>query len=232
MDCLTFRRLKLAAPQAVSAAQLLHLRSCPACGAFARQLDAFERDLCDVVTLPVPDGLAEQIILGLRRPQRFGRSHLAMAATVMLTLIASFAFVLAPDRNSERDHVVDALAAHVASEPEILRDRGSIEPAKLVAAFSQYGGILEESVGVVRHVDRCVILGVMAHHIVIQTDYGPATLILLPKTRTSTKRPLLRDGFAIAVMPLQSGSLGILTDTADRASKVESLIQSRVRWQS
>ena len=228
MDCLTFRRLKLAVPQAASAAQLQHERTCAACAAFARQIDAFERDLHDVATVPVPDGLAEQIILSLQKPRWLDRSYLALAATVVLAVVASFTFYLAPDRNE----VAEAFAAHVASEPEVLRERGSIEPAKLVAAFSRYGGSLAGPVGEVRHLGLCPILGVMAYHIVVQTEYGPATLILLPQTRASTARPLVREGFAVVVLPLQRGSLGILADTPERASKVESLIQSRVRWQS
>ena len=48
MDCLTYRRLKLAVPQAASAAQLQHEQPCAACAAFARQIDAFERDLLEV----------------------------------------------------------------------------------------------------------------------------------------------------------------------------------------
>ena len=228
MDCLTFRRLKLAVPQAATAAQLEHERICAACAAFARQIDAFERDLHDVATVAVPDGLAEQIILSVQKPKWLDRSYLAMAATVMLAVIASFTFYLAPDRNE----VAEAFAAHVASEPEVLRERGSIEPAKLVAALSRYGGSLEAPVGEVRHLGLCPILGVMAYHILVQTEYGPATLILLPQTRASTARPLIREGFAVVVVPLQGGSLGILADTPDRASKVASLIQSRVRWQS
>ena len=228
MDCLTYRRLKLAVPQAASAAQLQHERTCAACAAFARQIDAFERDLHDVATVPVPDGLAEQIILSLQKPRWLNRSYLAMAATVVLAVVASFTFYLAPDRNE----VAEAFAAHVASEPEVLRERGSIEPAKLVAAFSRYGGSLAGPVGEVRHLGMCPILGVMAYHILVQTEYGPATLILLPQTRASTARPLVREGFAVVVVPLQGGSLGILADTPDRARKVESLIQSRVRWRS
>lgn len=228
MDCFTFRRLKRAVPLVASAAQLEHERTCAACAAFARKIDAFERNLHDVATVPVPDGLAEQIILRLQKPRWLDRSYLAMAATIVLAVVASLTFYLAPDRNE----VAEAFAAHVASEPEVLRERGSIEPAKLVAALSQYGGNLEAPLGEVRHLGLCPILGVMAYHILVQTEYGPATLILLPQTRASTARPLVREGFAVVVVPLQGGSLGILADTPDRARKVESLIQSRVRWQS
>jgi len=228
MDCLTFRRLKLAVPQSVDAAQIEHETSCAACAAFARQIDAFERDLLDVASVPVPDGLAEKIILGLQEPRWRKRSYLAMAAAIVLAVGVSIAFYLMPDRNE----VAEAFAAHVASEPEILRERGPIEPGKLVAAFSQYGGSLDTPVGEVRHLGLCPILGVMAYHILVQTEYGPATLILLPQTRASTARPIVRAGFAVVIVPLQGGSLGILADTPDRASKVESLIRSHVRWRS
>ncbi|MFN0041505.1 MAG: DUF3379 family protein [Burkholderiales bacterium] len=228
MDCLSFRRLKLAMPQATSAAQIEHERTCAACADFARQIDKFERDLHDVATVAVPDGLSEKIILSIQQPRWPNRSYLALAATVVLAVIATYTVYLTPDRHE----VAEAFAAHVASEPEVLREQGFIEPAKLAAAFSRYGGRLSEPLGEVRHVGMCPILGVMAYHILVQTEHGPATLILLPQMQASTARPLVREGFAVVVVPLQGGSLGILTDTPDQASKVESLIQSRVRWQS
>ena len=65
MNCSNFRRLKLAEPQSANAEQIKHENLCPPCAVFARKIDAFERKLHDVAAFVVPDGFAEQILLGV-----------------------------------------------------------------------------------------------------------------------------------------------------------------------
>ena len=45
MDCLTYRRTRLATPQDASQEIIAHAQQCLECAAFTRQLDAFEQDL-------------------------------------------------------------------------------------------------------------------------------------------------------------------------------------------
>ena len=78
----------------------------------------------------------------------------------------------------------------------------------------------------------CPILGVNAMHVVVQTEHGTATLILLPSTQASTSQPMTREGFSVTVVPLRQGSMGILTDSPERSIRVESLLRSRIRWDS
>jgi Protein of unknown function (DUF3379) len=231
MDCSNFRRLKLAEPQSANAEQIKHENLCPPCAVFARKIDAFERKLHDVAAVVVPDGFAEQILLGVDKTgkaRRLHRPYLAMAATIAVAVLASLTFYLLPDRNA----VANAFAAHVASHPDELNARNSIEPARFTAALSEYGAVVDGSVGEVTYLKLCPILGVKAMHIVVQTEHGTATLILLPGTQASTAQPLVREGFSVTVMPLRQGSMGILTDSPERSTKVESLLRSRIRWES
>jgi Protein of unknown function (DUF3379) len=231
MNCSNFRRLKLAEPQSANAEQIKHENLCPPCAVFAKKIDAFERKLHDVAAVGVPDGFAEQILLGVDRSgkaRRLQRPYLAMAATIAVAVLASLTFFLLPDRNE----VATAFAAHVASHPDELNARDSIELASFAAALSEYGGAVDGSVGEVTHMKLCPIMGVQAMHMVVQTEHGTATLILLPNTRASTSKPIVREGFAVTVVPLRQGSMGVLTDSPERSIKVESLLRSRIRWES
>jgi Protein of unknown function (DUF3379) len=231
MDCSTFRRLKLAEPQSANPEQIKHESLCPPCTVFAKKIDAFERKLHDAAAVVVPDGFAEQILLNVDKTgktRRLQRPYLAMAATIAVAVLASLTFYLLPDRNA----VANAFAAHVASHPDELNARHFIEPAKFAAAFSEFGGVVDGSVGEVTHMKLCPILGVQAMHIVVQTEHGTATLILLPSTQASTSQPMVREGYSVTVVPLRQGSMGILTDSPERSIKVESLLRSRIRWES
>lgn len=234
MNCLTFRRAKLAVPHDASPALLEHARTCADCAEFARELEGYERALHETVQVPVPEGLAEQIILRHRKPrwfdpQWFDRRYLALAATVVMAVAAALGYNTI---TSSREELAHSLIAHVVSEPTVLQSRDHIELARLEEAFSQYGGHLREPIGEVRHVGRCPIDGTLTHHIVVQTPHGRATLILIPERRATLGSPLTSDGFAVVIMALPRGSLGIVTDSAEQTTQVRYLLEKRVRRQS
>jgi len=239
MDCLTLRRIMLATPRDARPEVIEHLRGCADCDAFVRELENFEQHLHEAASVPVPDGLAEQIIvrhreqpwptLSDRKPRWLTRTTLALAASVVLALSAIVGYNTV---QSSREELGASFIAHVLSEPEVLQANEHVELARLEQAFSRYGGKLTGTIGDVRHLGRCLIDGVLADHILVQTAHGPATLILIPERRASLSRPMTKDGYAVVILPLRSGSVGIVTESPKRATEVEGLIKAQVRWQS
>jgi hypothetical protein len=239
MDCLTLRRIKLAAPQDASPQVIEHLRDCAACAAFVNELEALEHRLHEVASVPVPEGLAEQIILRHRRPRwfspdgwnlwGFGRNAVALAASVVLAVSALVGYNAL---QTSREQLAASFVAHVESEPEVLRAREYVEPGRIRQAFARYGGQLAGSIGEVRHLGRCPIDGVLADHILVHTPHGPATLILIPERRARLSSPKRLDGHAVLILPLRHGSLGIITGSPDLATEVRKLIDRQVRWEA
>jgi hypothetical protein len=247
MDCWTFRSRKLAAPHEVSAPALDHERACAGCAAFAHAVDAFERRLQRAAQVSVPDGLAEQIILRHRPPRTLQRNVLdrlvdalqgpsggrsawfrpALAA-VAATLVFALAGLLVFEGVGSRHDLVDRVIAHVASEPEMLQVQEVISPEQLPAAFARYGARMQGPIGEVRHLGYCLVEGLLAQHVVVDTRYGPVTLILVPGEVVSS-RPRSRNGFTAVVVPLRGGSLGIVTQSPERIRDVEGFVTSRVR---
>ena len=248
MECLTFRRTKLAVPHDASAGLIEHARGCAACAAFAREIDEFEQRLHEAERLAVPEGLAEQIILRHQRPgwwlsrayqsvrkwlgpRQNGPSGLRPAHALVAAFVLSVLAAIALNVTSERSEPADRFIAHVIAEPEVLRDRASVEPAKFDQTMARYGGQVHQPVGIVHHLGNCLIDGVVAQHILVQTPYGTATLILIPKRIPATSKPRTKDGYTVVVIPLRSGSLGIVTDSPERTRKVEDLLKQRVTWE-
>jgi hypothetical protein len=239
MDCLTLRRIKLAVPQDAGPGVIEHLRDCAGCRTFVRELENLEHHLHEVARVPVPEGLAEQIILRHRRPRWFNpggwnprwfsRNAMALAASVMLAVSALVGYYAV---QSSRDELAASFVAHVESEPEVLRAHEYVEPAKIRQAFARYGGELEGTIGEVRHLGRCPIDGVLADHILVQTAHGAVTLILIPERRATLSSPRTLDGYSVVILPLRHGSLGIIADSAAHATEVGKLIQSQVRWRT
>ena len=247
MDCITFRNRKLAAPLETSSAAVEHERVCAACAAFGREVEAFERRLHQIAQVKVPEGLAEQIVTGLRTQKLLGRNPLqrlldllteslggradwlgpalgAAAATLIVAIAAVVALIVDAGRDQLADHVI----AHVIAEPEVLQAREAVPAEQLSAAFARYGAKVRGSLGEVHHLGYCMVEGALAQHVVVQTPYGPVTLILVPgeavRGRTRT-----RGGFTAVVVPLRGGSLGIVTQSPARIQTVEEFVTTRVR---
>lgn len=245
MDCTTFRNRKLAAPLEVSATAAEHERACAACAAFGREVEAFERRLQRVAQVKVPDGLAERIVASLQPHKVPGRNLLqrlldalrsspeegrlgpALGATAAV-LIVAIAGALAIAVGVGRDELADRVIAHVIAEPEVLQAQEAVPPEQLSAAFARYGAKVGASLGEVRHLGYCMVEGALAQHVVVQTPYGPVTLILIPGEAVRG-RPRTKNGFTAVVVPLRGGSLGIVTQSPGRIQPVEEFVTTRVR---
>lgn len=229
MDCLTYRREKLASPFGARPALLEHARDCPKCAAFCCEIEEFERDLqCCVDKVPVPDGLAEQILLKHRRPDRFNRGYLALAATVILSAAALVGYNL----NREQDDLARAVIAHVIEEESFQPVPAADEPAKLVQAFARHGGQVEGEIGEILHVGECLVDGVLVSHTWLRTPHGNAALILMPVRSGEEQQLHTGQGYSSTVLPMGRGSLGIVTDSPVTTRAVEALVRSQVRWES
>ncbi len=249
MECLSFRRSKLAVPHDAGADLIEHARACPACAAFGREIDEFEQRVHEAARLAVPEGLAEQVLLRHQRQTwlrgayeslknwlaphgsalRTMRPVYALAAASMVLALAT---VMAFNVTSGRKQPADRFIAHVIAEPEVLRESAVVEPVKFDQAIARYGGHVKEPVGIVRHLGNCLIDGVVAQHILVQTPYGAATLILIPERVPASAKPRTRDGYSAVVIPLRDGSLGIVTDSPEKTYEVERLLEKRVSWES
>jgi hypothetical protein len=247
MDCITFRNRKLAAPHETDMAALEHERVCAACAGFAREVEVFERRVQQVARVRVPDGLAEQIVRGLRAQNMLGRNppqrlldvlrealaggghrlSLALGAAAA-TLVIALAGVLAVTVGAGREALADRVIAHVIDEPEVLEAQEVVAPEQLSAAFARYGAKVRAPLGEVRHLGYCLVDGALAQHVVVGTPYGPVTLILVPG-EAARSRPRTKDGFTAVVVPLRGGSLGIVTQSPGRIQPVEEFVTSRVR---
>jgi hypothetical protein len=220
MDCLTYRRIKLAAPQDASHEVIAHAHACRECAAFTRQLEAFEQDLHTTLHVPVSEGLAEKIILRRSRPQWFRTTWLPVAAAIVITVAALVTFDTLPSRNSFALQFVN----HVLSEPNVVGTTAEVEPTALRLAFANFGGQLQRDIGEVQYVKQCKIGGVDSTHVQISTRSGDAALLLRPGRRASIDTPEVLEGHAVVLVSVPRGSLAIVAATPKQASEIRSLV--------
>jgi Protein of unknown function (DUF3379) len=175
MNCIDFRREALAQPSRLTPVAGNHAAGCDSCGPFLERLRELDNQLYAAMCVPVPDGLADRVLVaqGIR-----GRRRSWLWAVAAGAVLALFVGLLARPLLSGRELAREALA-HVAEEPQSFR-LVSAHPSDLLATeLASQGLRLAKAVGQVTYSTICPMNPVKARHLVVATPEGPVTLLLL-----------------------------------------------------
>jgi hypothetical protein len=218
MNCLEFRRHVGAEPSSTPAAVAAHREECPTCAGFQDEMQALDRLLgkamrVDVVsgtraaTAPaaaavdrVPD--TSHARHGAVRPRRW----LAMAASLVAgVLVATTLWLSYPDPTLAAEVI-----GHVVSDPGAL-DAGQPLPPQAVTEVLQPSHVrLHPDMGTVTFAMRCVFEGHVVPHLVVQTDRGPVTVLLLLHRSVGAATRIEEGGYSAVVLPAPRGSIAIV----------------------
>ena len=230
MNCLEFRREKLADPRRLSPEAAAHLNDCAACRGFAIEINGNEAQLAAALAIPVPEGLAERIVLRRKTGSRFTPRLWAMAAAVLLTL--TFGFQQWKEVGSQE--YARLAIEHVMHEPESFTTTRLADPQLFRTVMENFGGELNGSLGRVRYMKLCPVPEGTGWHIVFETEQGKlATLILIPAKRMKNDAEQARvGGWNAVARPGGQGFYAVITDSPDSLGKVDEMVRQRVRWRS
>lgn len=227
--CLDFRREKLADPRRLSPAAHEHLQGCPVCRAFARRTDAAEAQARQVLSVAVPEGLSERVLLrvhhGKLRPWR----AMALAATVLLSFGIG---MLQWQPRAAPDYARFAIE-HVLHEPQAFTEHRLADPSQFRFVLANFGGRMHRSIGSVRYMKLCPVPEGTGWHIVLDTEYGPATLLLIPgrQVRRPTATVQMK-GYVARALPGGQGHYAIITESPQALDAISRMLAERVSWQT
>jgi hypothetical protein len=226
VNCLDSRREKLADPRRLSAEAQLHLRGCAPCTAFSREIDESEARLAEAFSVRLPEGLADRILLGARRSGTSRWAPWALAAGVVLALALAWNQL----DDSTAEHYARSAIEHVLTEPGFLTEVQAGAPAALQAAVQEFGGSINGPIGRARVVKVCPAGDGRARHIVLETNEGLATVILVPGKHVASAATANANGLSALVQPAPRGHYVIVTASQAATAGVDRLIRKRVEW--
>lgn len=192
MDELEFRRRVIAQPNNLDKEVLKFAANNPERLKFISDTKAFDKQLHNALTTPVPDNLAERILLNTSLQDKatteekvpkyksamfkFDRMHLALAASF---LIAVGTFFLSSTHHSSIAAGEHALA-HVYYEINALNKNDPISLQTVNDKLSLLGGHIDELPGKVTFATFCNFKGERGLHLVFESDFGPMTVFIVP----------------------------------------------------
>jgi hypothetical protein len=220
MNCIDFRREALAQPLRLSAASHAHAEECLACGAFLERQRQLDVELHEALSIPVPDGLADRILVahGIRRNRPLW--PWAIAASFVLAA----GITLAPPFFSGRSLAAEAIE-HVAHEPQSFRVASRQEPRVLADGLSAQGLRAAAALGQVTYATYCPTPAGRALHLVVAGAAGPITVILYPSDNSRRRRALVESqGMTAIALPAGKGSIAIVANTREQALAFETAL--------
>ena len=221
MNCLELRRAAMLDPRRLDTEALEHVERCDACREFLAHALELEAQIENALSTPVPHGLEARVVRNALDTPRISRRH-ALAAGLALATATGVALLW------KRDDPL-ALAGIdfvVFEEAQAILDAKPADPEVLHRAAMQVGIALPAQLGELRYVGTCPFAGSTAHHVVVKTAFGKATLLLLPDRPLGSRLVASARGLEAAIAPAAGGSVAIIADSSRSIARIESILKT------
>jgi hypothetical protein len=211
MNCLDYRRELGPEPRRESAEMQEHRRGCAGCAAHHARALGFELALKRALTVPVPDGLAERILLAQttsergdhgRRRRRLGWFAAAAVVLVALGLGVHQLRLFSP--------LAQQLIVHLQHEPAALITHTPLPVEDVERRFTQRGvRLVAPPPAGISYAQACPIGLLGSVHMVMPERKGPVTVFFLPG-HTEPRSDYADGGMQVRAIPMAAGTLALL----------------------
>ncbi len=228
MDCLEFRRLLGTDPRALDRAAREHIDACAFCADAHARANELEARLATAMSVPVPEGLADRILLaqltGARQRQRVGRSRIIWAAlAVAACLVLAIGVLRYPHAPTSGQTLADLVTAHVTGphERDALLKKVPLPAETVRHAFADRGVTLASVPSNVAYVSECGIEKYRSVHMVMPEDGAPVSVVYVVQKRAAASQDFHRNGLVGREVPMAQGTLVMLAQDSGRFDAVE-----------
>jgi hypothetical protein len=197
IDCKHARLQIGGEPQVLSAEVAQHIATCAACSKFRDETLAMEGRLKSALELPLQHFR--------ETPRRVAPRRFALAASIVLALlVGGGVWLLRP-----QPVLAAEIAEHVRHEPGSWGSREPVPPEVLAAVLARAGVRYNPRLPVT-YASPCPFRGHIVPHLVVQTDRGPVTVMLLSHEQVKAEGKFTEGEYHGVVFPAGSGSIAVL----------------------
>lgn len=219
MKCSDARFLLAADPRSSDPTLLEHLELCAACAAYAGDMHEIDRQLGDAMRVPVPErplpvgpypvADAEAPAVRTRARRRFA-APLALAASIAgIAIVTGLLWGVFP-----RQSLASAVVAHMAHEPDAWQQSEPVPAGDLQQVISRSGISVDAMLPEVTYASSCWFRGHYVPHLVVQTDTGPVTVMVLTRERVAAPTEFAEGGYRGVLVPAPRGALAVIARNA------------------
>ena len=212
-----------------------HLSQCTSCQAFRKEMQALDSKISSALAISVPElklldlpelDTSKVTALPLRR---FAQpAWLAVAATVTLAAFIGFGMFGSDLSNAT---LAEQILIHIDHEPRAFRvvDE-AVTDKRLARVVPASIGSLDHSVGLITYAKSCHINGREVPHLVIQGEFGPITILLMPGEKISGAQTIEGENVHGIILPVGDGSIAIIGQDGEHLERIEEQVKNSVTW--
>lgn len=213
MDCALYRRAMMVDPHDADPALTAHREGCHDCSVYGERLLRFESRLDQAVRVATPSSMTDRVT---RSPStnRLGipgsrQGWLAMAASVLMSAVVAGGLWLSVPASSLAADVV----THMRNEPGAWRRTDvSVPSAALQDVLRDSRLRLAAGADRVTYASSCGFRGHHVPHLVVQTESGPVTVMVLVHEQVAKSTQFDEQGYRGVIVPVAGhGSIAVLT---------------------
>ncbi|MCI0436747.1 MAG: DUF3379 domain-containing protein, partial [Gemmatimonadetes bacterium] len=189
-----------------------------------RGLLAMDVTIRKALQVPVPDAIRAAVARprAARAPRH--RWYALTASVVAGVLVGSLLWVGGPRASLARE-----VMAHLRHEPQSWTATQA-DPA-IVARVLSAGGIrLREGMDDVTYANSCPFRGRIVPHLVVRTEQGPVTVLVLRDEPLRRPIRLREDGLKGSLLPAGPGSIAVLGEGPADVSGITARVLEAVEW--
>jgi hypothetical protein len=152
----------------------------------------------------------------------------AVAATVVLATSISVRMSGVFDSYAS---LGDEILAHLDHEPGALRVTDvPVSDDRLLRAVPASLAVFSRDDSLITYAAPCIINGKKAPHLVIQGQYGPVTIILLPDENVAEATPLDGENVRGVILPVGEGSIAIIGNREEELEPIQENVVNSLTW--
>lgn len=224
MKCIDFQRALHADPRHLPHEARQHAQQCTECARrMVKQLN-FDASLDMALQVPAPDGMEDRILLATRFSDKKRMTLYAVAASVLMAVIVTLSMPLMTAKTE-----LDIALEHVLAEPEHLAETNTVSPAQLNALLARVGARTETMLPV-SYANVCDLPNGEGGHIVLITQHGRVTLVLMPSGASGTMERKVIKGMIAELYPAPRGNYSLIASNDAALTEAKSILASQFRW--
>jgi hypothetical protein len=209
-------------PRTVSPELNEHLRTCRDCSHWREQMLGFDLQLRSALELRLhpagtaslgPGALATRVSRRTLPRKAPWQSAWARQWGLGIGLAASLMLGVALWMSQPRDTLAAEIIDHIAQEPDSWSRTEQVSAAALATILRQSGVKLSPGIAPVVYAMRCDFLGHPVPHLVILTEAGPVTVMILMHEHVKGTERFQADHYWGLLMPAGAGSVAVVSHT-------------------
>jgi hypothetical protein len=218
MNCLEFRRTVGADPRTQAPDVLRHAQECAECARYRDELLRMDQLILRAIKVEVPALPARATVR-----QRWLPRWAAAASVVAAIALSLFIWL-----STSREAFAEQLVAHVEGEAQsLVRTSDIVEPERLNDVLARSRVRLKSGAGAVSYAMSCWFRGHYVPHLVVQTNRGPVTVLLLTQEQGVKQREVFHEGgFHGIVLRAPRGAIAVLGRDAQAEEMAERFLRT------